>query len=175
MQRCRGRLPRVVREDDHQAISLTDRIGADSARRPDGPLAQIRNLRDAAVSAVGPRVIAAPHDLVLDNAHAQRYLAVGTSILARIDRPALPAVKRDPLTRECRGGRCPRPQPPGLRDRVPENRIDSDPAKIWECRRMSIIQVILVTHSLGRHSPVRRRQCLGHGLLPRAQRTLALP
>ena len=98
----RGRLLRVAGEDEHQAVGLADRIGAHAARRPGDALGQVRDLRDAAVTAVGPGVIAAAQHVALHDAHAQRYLAVGAPVLQRVDRAALAAVQRDPLTREQR-------------------------------------------------------------------------
>jgi hypothetical protein len=86
-QRCRGRLLRVAWEDEHQAVSFPDRIGADTARRPAGALGQIRYLGDAAIPAIGPGVIATAERVAFHDAHAQRYLAVGTPVLQGIDNP----------------------------------------------------------------------------------------
>ena len=165
-QRCRGRLRRVAREDEHQAVSFADRIGADTARRPAGPLGQIRYLRDAAVSAVRPGVIATAERVAFHDAHAQRHLAVGAPVLQCVDRAALAAVQRDPLAGERGRERLSPPHAPGHRDRVPEIRVDPDAPKIGHRGPILIRHLVPATRRSSLDGPIFCGERLSHALLP---------
>jgi len=164
-------LGRVTREDEHQAVSFADRIGADTARRPAGALGQIRYLRDAAVSAVGPGVIAAAQRVAFHDAHAQRYLAVGAPVLQCVHCATLAAVQRDPLTREHGSERFFLPNAPGYSDWIPKIRIDPGTPEISNGSGMAMLQLVPATRRSGPYFPILGGKCLGHALLPCTQVT----
>ncbi|CAO0836365.1 hypothetical protein SMICM17S_07472 [Streptomyces microflavus] len=106
-QRGDRRFLRVARKDEHQAVGLAHRVGAHAAWRPAVALGQVGDLRDAAVAAVGPGVIAAAERLAVHDAHAQRHLPVGAPVLQRMDGTAPAAEERDALPGERGGGHPP--------------------------------------------------------------------
>ena len=159
----RGRLLRVAGEHEHQAVGLAHRVGADAPRGPADALGQVRNLRDAAVPPVGPGVIAAAQQVALDDAHAQRHLAVGAPVLQRVDRAALTAVQRDPLAREQRRKSLLLPHARRYGHRIPEVRVDPGASQVGHRAGLPGIDLI---RQLVRACRRPGRDCLSHALPP---------
>ncbi len=129
-QRRARRRPRVAREDEDQAVGLADGVGTDTARWPAGALGQVGNLRDAAVPAVGPGVVAAAERVAFHHAHAQRYLPVRAPVFQRVDRAARSPVQSDALAGESGGEGRFLPYLSRYGHRVPEVRIDPYPPQV---------------------------------------------